>query len=207
MEIHHIHQSDTHTRTLSLLRMILQTPQQMELHLVHQSGTHTQTHTLSLSLSRSLILKIIQTSRQMEIHHVYQSGTHSYTLFNTHDNTDATGDGDKPYSSVRYTHTHTLSLILRIIQTPRQMEIHHVHQSGTHINTLSSILKIIQTPRQMEITLFISQVDTHTLSSILMIIQTPRQMEINHIHQSGTHTHIHTPFKPHDKNRRHGKWR
>ena len=125
MEIHHIHQSDTHTRTLSLLRMIIQTPQQMELHLVHQSGTHTQTHTLSLS--RSLILKIIQTPRQLKIHHVNQSCRHSYTPFNTHDNTDSTADGNKSSSSVRYLHTYTLSLLPKKTQTPRQMKIHHVN--------------------------------------------------------------------------------
>ena len=147
----------------------------------------------------SLILVIIQTPRQTEIHHVHQSGTHTYSLFNTHDNTDATADGDTSCSSVRYTHIYTLSLILVIIQTPRQTEIHHVHQSGTHtyslfnthdntdatadgdtscssvrythIYTLFLILMIIQTPRQMEIScssvryiMFISQVHTHTLS-------------------------------------------
>ena len=32
--------------------------------------------------------------------------------------------------------THTLSLLLKIIQTPQQMEIHHVHHSGTHTYTL-----------------------------------------------------------------------
>ena len=51
----------------------------------------------------------------MEINHNDQSGTHTYTLF----------------------------LILRIIQTPRQIEIHHVHQSGTHTNTLSLMLKSV----------------------------------------------------------------
>ena len=72
----------------------------------------------------------------MEIHHVHQSVTHTYTLFNTQDNTDATADGDTSCSSVRY--THSLSLIFNISQTPRQMEIHPVHQSGTdthHIHT------------------------------------------------------------------------
>ena len=64
MEIHYIHQSDTHTHTLSLIRMIIQTPRQMELHLVHQSGSLIQTH------------------------------THSLSLFNTQDQTDATADGD-----------------------------------------------------------------------------------------------------------------
>ena len=34
-----------------------------------------------------------------------------------------------------HTHTHTLSFIIDILQTPRQMEIHHVHQSGTHTPT------------------------------------------------------------------------
>ena len=62
--------------------------------------------------------------------------THIHSLFNTHDNTDATADGDTSCSSVRYTHIYTLSLILMIIQTPRQMEIHHVHQSGTHTYSL-----------------------------------------------------------------------
>ena len=48
----------------------------------------SQVHTHTLSL----ILMIIQTPRQMEIHHVHQSGTHIHSLFNTHDNTDATAD-------------------------------------------------------------------------------------------------------------------
>ena len=33
-------------------------------------------------------------------------------------------------------HTHTLSLTLKILQTPRKMEIHQVHQSGTPTHTL-----------------------------------------------------------------------
>ena len=93
----------------------------------------SQVHTHTLPS----ILMIKQTPRQMEIHHVNQSGTHSYTLFNTHDNTDATADRDKSYSSVRYTHTYTLSLILRIIQTPRQMEITlFISQVHTYIHSL-----------------------------------------------------------------------
>ena len=52
------------------------------------------------------------------------------------DNTDATQDGDTSCSSIRYTHIYTLSLLLKLIQTPRQMEIHHVHQSGTQIQFL-----------------------------------------------------------------------
>ena len=64
----------------------------------------SQVHTHTLSL----ILMIIQTPRQTEIHHVHQSGTHTYSLFNTHDNTDATADGDTSCSSVRYTHIHSL---------------------------------------------------------------------------------------------------
>ena len=44
----------------------------------------------------------------MDMHHIYQSGTHTHKLF----------------------------LILKIIQTPRQMEIHHVNQSATHSYTL-----------------------------------------------------------------------
>ena len=67
---------------------------------------------------------------------ISQVHTHIHSLFNTRDNTDATADGDTSCSSVRYTHTYTLSLILVIIQTPRQMEIHHVHQSGTHTYSL-----------------------------------------------------------------------
>ena len=71
----------------------------------------------------------------MEINHVNQSGTHSYTLFNTHDNTDATGDGDKPYSSVRYTHKH--SLFNTQDNTDATADGYHfVHQSGTHSYTL-----------------------------------------------------------------------
>ena len=34
-------------------------------------------------------------------------------------------------------HTYTLSLTLKIIQRPQQMEIHHVNQSGTQTQTLS----------------------------------------------------------------------
>ena len=83
----------------------------------------------------------------MEINLVHQSGTHTHihSFFNTNDNTDATTDGDTSSSSVRNTHIHslqyTLSNTLMIIQkikqqTPRQMEMHHVHQSGTHTYTL-----------------------------------------------------------------------
>ena len=32
-------------------------------------------------------------------------------------------------------HTHTLSLTLKKIQTPRKLEIHQIHQSGTHIHS------------------------------------------------------------------------
>ena len=139
----------------------------MELHLVHKSGTHTKKHSHSLSLFNTQGNTVATADE--DTYHVNQSGTHSYLLFNTHDNTDATADGDKSYSSVRYTHKHslfntqddidatadgdhlvhqsgryihTLCLILKIIQTPRQMEIHHVHQSGTHTNILSLKLKI-----------------------------------------------------------------
>ena len=150
----------THTRTLYLIGMIIQTPRQMELHLVHRSGTHTRRHTLS----RSLFNIQDNTDATADGDKSYSSVryTHIHTLSNTQDNTDATADGDTSCSSVRYTHKHSLfntqdnteatadrspcssvrythaslSLILKIIQTPRQMEIHHVHQSGTHTNTL-----------------------------------------------------------------------
>ena len=63
---------------------------------------------------------------------ICQAHTHKHSLFHTPDNTDATVDGDTSCSSVRYTHINTFSLKLMIKQAPRQMEIHHVHQSGTH---------------------------------------------------------------------------
>ena len=155
--------SQVHVHTLPSIPMIIPTPRQMEINLVHQSVAHTHTytlfnthdntdatadgvtscssirhtHTITHSPSRSLKLKIIQTPRQMTIHHVNQSGTRSYTPFNTHDNTDATADGNKSSSSVSCTHTYTLSLILMIIHTPRQMEINLVPLSGTHTHTLS----------------------------------------------------------------------
>ena len=96
--------------------------------------------------------------------------THIRSIFNTQDSTDATTDGDTSCSSVKYRHTYNLCLILKIKQTPWQMELHHVHQSGTH---------------------------THTLSLNFDILQTPRQIEIHRVHQSGTHAHTtythHTP--------------
>ena len=96
----------------------------------------------------------------MEINLVHQSGTqtHIHSLFNTHDDTDATTDGDKSCTSVRYTdaHRYTLSLKLMIIQTPRQMEIHHVHQSVTHTYTLFNFRYITGTS--------VRYTNTHTLS-------------------------------------------
>ena len=178
MEIHHVHQSGTHTYDLFLILKKIQTPWQMELHHVHQSGTHT--HTLSL------IFDILQTPRQMDIHGVHQSGTHTRTtythhthsLFNTQDTTDVTVDGDTSFSSVRYIHTSNISLLLQIIQAPRQMEIHHVHQSGTSTHTLSIILKIKTdaTADGDALSLSIRYTHTHKFSLILKIIQTPRQM-------------------------------
>ena len=182
--------------------------------------THKHTHTLS----RSLILKIKKTPRQMEIHHVNQSGTHSYLLFNTHDNTDATADRDKSYSSVRNTHIHTLfntqdntdatadgDISCSSVRYTHKHSLFNtqdntdatadgdllVHQSGTRIHTLSLIFMIKKTPRQMEMH-YIHQSDTrtHTLSLIRMIIQTPRQMELHLVHQSGSH--LYTPFNTHD---------
>ena len=85
--------SQVHTHTLSLIFDILQTPRQMDIHRVHQSGTHTHT--------------------------TYTH--HTRSLFNTQDNTDVTVDGDTSFSSVRYIHTRNISLLLHIIQTPRQM--------------------------------------------------------------------------------------
>ena len=106
----------------------------------------------------------------MKIHHLNQSGTHSYLLFNTHDNTDATADGDKSFSSVRYTHKHSLFNTQDDIDATADAD-NLVNQSGTHIHTLCLLLKIIQTPRQMEIH-HVHQSDTHTrtLSLIRMII-------------------------------------
>ena len=93
---------------------------------------------------------------------ISQVHTHMKYLFITLDNTSAKADGDTSCSSVKYTHTYNLCLILKIKQTPWQMELHHVHQSGTH---------------------------THTLFLFFDILQMPRQMEIHHVHQSGTHSH------------------
>ena len=67
---------------------------------------------------------------------ISQVDTNIHSFFNTQENTDATADGDTSCSSVRYTHIYTLSLLLKLIQTPRQMEMHHVHQSGRHKHTL-----------------------------------------------------------------------
>ena len=68
--------------------------------------------------------------------------THKHSLFNTQDDIDATADADNLVNQSG-THIHTLCLLLKIIQTPRQMEIHHVHQSDTHTRTLSLIRMII----------------------------------------------------------------
>ena len=186
MEIHHVHQSGKHTKTLSCDTQD-NTDATADGDTPCSSVRYTHTYTLFNTHDKTHATADGYTSYSSVRY------THKHSLFNTQDNTDATADGDTSCSSVRYTHTNTLSLILKIIQTPRQMELHLVHQSGTHTQThtnslsRSLILKIIQTPRQMEIHHNISQVHTHTFSSILMIIQTPRQMEISHIHQSGTH--------------------
>ena len=47
--------------------------------------------------------------------------------------------------------------------------------------------------------MFISQVQTHSLSLLLKKTQTRRQMEIHRVHQSGTHTHIHSLLDTLDK--------
>ena len=85
MEILHVHQSGTHKYTLSLILKIIQTPRQMDIHLFHMSCT--------------LTLHYLQ----------YSSSNHS--LLNTLEKTDATEDGNKSSSSVRYTNSHTLSLL------------------------------------------------------------------------------------------------
>ena len=101
----------------------------------------SQVHTHTLSL----ILMIIQTPRQMEIHHVHQSGTHIHSLFNTHDNTEATADGDTSCSSVRYTHTHIHSLFNTHDNTDATADGDTSCSSVryTHTYTLSLILVII----------------------------------------------------------------
>ena len=154
MEIHHVNQSVTHSYTLfntqdntdatadrDTSRSSVRYPHKHSLlntqdntdatadgdHLVHQSGTHI--HTLPLIL-------MIKTDATADGDTSYSSVryTHAYTLFNTHDNTDATADGVTSCSSIRHTHTNThslslsRSLILKIIQTPRQMKIHLVNQ-------------------------------------------------------------------------------
>ena len=53
---------------------------------------------------------IIKTPGQVVIHQVHQSETDIYTLFNFHDNPDATADGDTSCPIVRYTHIHSLSV-------------------------------------------------------------------------------------------------
>ena len=143
MEIHHVHESGTHTPTIytnhthSLLNTQDNTDVTVDEDISCSSVRYTYTPHTHTSYTLFLIPKIIPTSQPMEIHHVHQLGTHTYNLF----------------------------LILKIKQTPRQMEIHHVHQSGTHTYTLFLLVEIKQTPRQMEIHhVHQSSTQTHTIS-------------------------------------------
>ena len=79
---------------------------------------------------------------------ISQVGTHIQYLFISPDNSSAKLLG-LHHVHQSCTSTHILSLILKMKQTPRQMEMHYVYQSGTHRHKLSLIPKIIQTPRQM----------------------------------------------------------
>ena len=140
MYISQVH-TNKHTHTISLSRSlilkIIQTPRQMELHHFHKSYLYLLIHYLQSSSNHSLLNNLDKTDASQE--HTYTLFTiHSlkYTHDNTEDKTDATADGDASCLSVRYTHIYTLSLLLKKTLTPRQMEIHHVHQSGTHTHTL-----------------------------------------------------------------------
>ena len=125
-----------HTFTLSLILKIIPTPRQLEIHHVHQSGTHTHKHSLFITQDKTDAAADSDTSCSSVRY------THIHSLFITQDNADATADGDTSCSSVRYTHSYTLSLLLRIIPTPRQVEIHHVLQSGTHTHTHTHTLSL-----------------------------------------------------------------
>ena len=189
--------SQVHTHTLSLILKLIQNPWQMEIHQIHQSGVHTythththththtrrhahrQTHTHTYTHTLSSVLMIIQTPQQMEIHHSHQSGTYTYTLFITQDNTDATADEYTSCSSVRQTHTHTLCLLHLTIQTPRQMEIQHVHQSGVHTH----IHSLFNTQDSTD-----AIADGDTSCSSVRLTQTHSQTHT----QTHTHTHLHT---------------
>ena len=116
----------------------------------------------------------------MEIHLVHKSVTHTYTLS----------------LSLSLSLSRSLSLILKIIQTPRQMEIHHVHQSATHTYTLFNIHDItdaLADVNKSSSSVRCTHTHTYTLSLKLIIIHMPRQMELHQVHQSGTHTN--TLFK------------
>ena len=82
----------------------------------------------------------------MEMHHFhlihYLQSSSNHSLLNTLDKTDATADGDTSCSSVRFTHTYTLTFILMIKQMPQQMEINFVHQSGTQKQTNTHTLSL-----------------------------------------------------------------
>ena len=83
---------------------------------------------------------------------ICQVHTHKHSIFHTHDNTDATVDGDTSCSSVRYTHINMICLficqVLMILMTDATVDGDTSCSSVryTHINTLSFILMILQTP-------------------------------------------------------------
>ena len=109
---------------------------------------------------------------------ISQVHTHIHSLFKTHDNTNATADGVTSSSSARNTHIHslqytlsnTLMIIQKIKQIPRQMEMHHVHQSGTHTHTHTLSLSL-SLPNTLDKTDAIVDGDasfsSYTLSSII----------------------------------------
>ena len=77
---------------------------------------------------------------------ISQVHTHKHSVFNTHDNTDATVDGDTSFSSVRYTHINTLFHTHDNTDATVDGDTSCSSVRYTHINTLSFILMIIQTP-------------------------------------------------------------
>ena len=157
--------SQVHTHTLSSILMILQTPRQRGKNLLHQSGAHTHIHPLFNNSNNT------DATADGDKFCSFVRYTHIYCPYKTHDNTDATADGVTPSSPVRNTHIlslqntllNTLMIIQKIKQTPRQMEMPHVHQSGVHTHKL--FLYYSRKHRRYgrwRYIMFISQAHTHT---------------------------------------------
>ena len=115
---------------------------------------------------------------------------------------------------INQVHTYTFFLLIKIIQRPQQVEIHHVNQSGTHTHTLSLTLKRIQTPYKMEIhRVHQSGIHTHTTythhTHSLFNTQDNNDVTVDGDTSCSSlrYIHLYTLYNTQDKNRRHCRWR